>query len=263
MEKGFTKQEPSFQINLWSRSRQKFQNIGGHKLEAALQQLEVDVNGKVALDSGLSTGGFTDCLLQYGASHVYGVDVGYGQVAEKIRKDDRVSVIDRTNLRYLSELPQKVDVVTLDLSFISILTVMPAVVSLMKEEATLVTLIKPQFEAHRSQVGGGGIVRDAQVHKEVLQKIINGVQSYGFQCNGWIESPLKGAEGNKEFLASFTRTTELNAEASSLNENAIHSLFRESDVEKQQLEEATPVESSDQVRIIRKMEQQNVVEIVC
>ncbi|KAL6506196.1 hypothetical protein OROGR_024377 [Orobanche gracilis] len=123
----------------------------GHKLEAAIEQLEINVTGKVALDSGLSTGGFTDCLLQYGASFVYGVDVGYGQVAEKIRQHDCVSVIDRTNLRYLSELPQKVDLVTLDLSFISILTVMPAVVNLMKNDAILVTLIKPQFEAHRSQ----------------------------------------------------------------------------------------------------------------
>ncbi|KAI3450142.1 hypothetical protein Pfo_006807 [Paulownia fortunei] len=178
----------------------------GHKLEAAIEQLEIDATGKVALDSGLSTGGFTDCLLQYGASFVYGVDVGYGQVADKIRRHDRVSVIERTNLRYLSELPQKVDLVTLDLSFISILTVMPAVVSLMKNDAMLVTLIKPQFEAHRSQVGGGGIVRDPLVHQEVLAKIINGVQDLGFQCKGWIESPLKGVDGNKEFLACFSRT---------------------------------------------------------
>ncbi|RAL43380.1 hypothetical protein DM860_012521 [Cuscuta australis] len=178
---------------------------GGHKLEAAIEKLEIDVAGKVALDSGLSTGGFTDCLLQYGASYVYGVDVGYGQVADKIRRDERVSVIERTNLRYLSDLPQKVDVVTLDLSFISILLVMPSVVNLMKEDATLVTLIKPQFEARRNQVGGGGIVRDPLVHQEVVEKIVNGVQSYGFQCKGWIESPLKGAEGNTEFLACFYR----------------------------------------------------------
>ncbi|KAG8388835.1 hypothetical protein BUALT_Bualt02G0166300 [Buddleja alternifolia] len=178
----------------------------GHKLEAAIEQLEIDVTGKVALDSGLSTGGFTDCLLQYGASFVYGVDVGYGQVADKIRRDDRVGVIERTNLRYLSELPQKVDLVTLDLSFISILTVTPAVISVMKNDAMLVTLIKPQFEARRSQVGGGGIVRDPLVHQEVLAKIINGVQDVGFECKGWIESPLKGAEGNIEFLACFGRT---------------------------------------------------------
>ncbi|KAK3406200.1 hypothetical protein EUGRSUZ_K02361 [Eucalyptus grandis] len=124
----------------------------GYKLEAAIEQLDVNVEGKIALDSGLSTGGFTDCLLQYGASFVYGVDVGYGQVADKIRRDERVSIIERTNLRYLPGLPQKVDLVTLDLSFISILLVMPAVVNVMKEEAMLVTLVKPQFEARRSQV---------------------------------------------------------------------------------------------------------------
>ncbi|XP_056170579.1 uncharacterized protein LOC115690194 isoform X2 [Syzygium oleosum] len=180
----------------------------GYKLEAAIEQLGVDVEGKVALDSGLSTGGFTDCLLQYGASFVYGVDVGYGQVADKIRRDERVSVIERTNLRYLPGLPQKVDLVTLDLSFISILLVMPAVVNVMKEEATLVTLVKPQFEARRSQVGGGGIVRDPLVHQEVLEKIINGVENFGFQKKGWIESPLKGAEGNTEFLICFIRTAE-------------------------------------------------------
>ncbi|KAL5161692.1 putative rRNA methyltransferase YqxC [Glycine soja] len=178
----------------------------GHKLEAAVELLGVDVAGKVALDSGLSTGGFTDCLLQYGASHVYGVDVGYGQVADKIRRDERVSVIERTNLRYLAELPQNVDLVTLDLSFISILLVMPAVVNAMKENAALVTLVKPQFEARRSQVGKGGIVKDPAVHQEVLEKIIKGVENFGFCCKGWIESPLKGAEGNIEFLVHFNRT---------------------------------------------------------
>ncbi|XP_077225521.1 bacterial hemolysin-like protein isoform X2 [Tasmannia lanceolata] len=180
----------------------------GHKLEAAIEQLGVDVSGKVALDSGLSTGGFTDCLLQYGASFVYGIDVGYGQVADKIRRDERVSVIERTNLRYLSGLPQKVDLVTLDLSFISILLVMPAVVNVMQNESTLVTLVKPQFEARRSQVGGGGIVRDPAVHQEVLERIIKGVEDFGFSSQGWIESPLKGAEGNTEFLVCFRRTLE-------------------------------------------------------
>ncbi|RCV08496.1 hypothetical protein SETIT_1G331100v2 [Setaria italica] len=124
----------------------------GHKLEAAIKEFGIDCDGKIALDSGLSTGGFTDCLLQNGASHVYGVDVGYGQVAEKIRTHERVSVIERTNLRYLSQLPQPVDLVTLDLSFISILLVMPAVIKVMKMDSTLITLIKPQFEARRSQV---------------------------------------------------------------------------------------------------------------
>lgn len=184
----------------------------GHKLEAAIEEFGIDVSGKVALDSGLSTGGFTDCLLQYGASFVYGVDVGYGQVADKIRRDEHVCVIERTNLRYLSELPQKVDLVTLDLSFISVLLVMPAVVNVMNEGASLVTLIKPQFEARRSQVGKGGIVKDPLVHQEVIEKIIKGVENFGFTSKGWIESPIKGAEGNTEFLAYFTRTVEECAE---------------------------------------------------
>ncbi|KAJ3671540.1 hypothetical protein LUZ60_007619 [Juncus effusus] len=177
----------------------------GHKLEAALTDFGVDCTGKIALDSGLSTGGFTDCLLQNGASHVYGVDVGYGQVAEKIRTHERVTVIERTNLRYLEKLPQNVDLVTLDLSFISILLVMPAVVNLMKVESTLITLIKPQFEARKNQVGSGGIVRDPTVHQEVLERIIEGVEEFGFENKGWIESPIKGAEGNIEFLACFER----------------------------------------------------------
>ncbi|XP_078447467.1 bacterial hemolysin-like protein [Wolffia australiana] len=184
----------------------------GYKLEAAVEQLNVDVSGKVALDSGLSTGGFTDCLLQRGASFVYGVDVGYGQVAEKIRKDARVCIMERTNLRYLPGLPQQVDLVTLDLSFISILTVMPAVVSVMKEKSTLVTLVKPQFEARRSQVGGGGVVRDPLVHQEVIEKITKGVEALGFSREGWIESPLKGAEGNTEFLVCFQRLAPLKSE---------------------------------------------------
>ncbi|KAL5717220.1 carnosine N-methyltransferase [Ranunculus cassubicifolius] len=178
----------------------------GYKLEAAIEQLKIDVGGKVALDSGLSTGGFTDCLLQYGASFVYGVDVGYGQVAEKIRRDERVCIMERTNLRYLSGLPQKVDLVTLDLSFISILLVMPAVINAMKSESLLITLVKPQFEARRSQVGKGGIVRDPLVHQEVLERIIKGVEEFGFCSKGSIESPLKGAEGNTEFLVCFQRT---------------------------------------------------------
>ncbi|KAL9687147.1 hypothetical protein QQ045_031545 [Rhodiola kirilowii] len=157
--------------------------LAGHKLEAAIEKLDVHVTGKVALDSGLSTGGFTDCLLQHGASFVYGIDVGYGQVADKIRRDERVSVIEHINLRYLTELPQKVDLVTLDLSFISILKVIPAVMKVMKEEAALVTLVKPQFEAPP-------------------------IPKFGFERKGWIESPLKGAEGNTEFLVHFTRVIE-------------------------------------------------------
>lgn len=177
----------------------------GYKLEAALEHFKCDVTGKVVLDAGLSTGGFTDCLLQSGAACVYGIDVGYGQVAEKIRTDKRVQIFERTNLRHLLTLPQLVDIVTLDLSFISILTVMPAVCALMKENSSLITLVKPQFEAQRSQVGSGGVVRDPAVHMEVVERVIDGVKKHGFSCEGWIESPMKGADGNVEFLSYFHR----------------------------------------------------------
>ncbi|XP_024538186.1 uncharacterized protein LOC9656104 [Selaginella moellendorffii] len=179
----------------------------GDKLAAALERFGCDLNGKVVLDSGLSTGGFTDCMLQHGATRVYGVDVGYGQVAEKIRTDKRVRVMERTNLRLLTRLPEMVDFVTLDLCFISVLLVMPAVCSVMKQDASGVILIKPQFEAARSQVGGGGIVRKPEVHREVLEKVIDGVEEFGFACKGWMESPIKGTDGNTEFLAYFHRMT--------------------------------------------------------
>ena len=179
----------------------------GAKLESALEVFKVDVMDKVVLDAGLSTGGFTDCMLQAGAKKIYGVDVGYGQVHEKIRRDPRVVVMERTNLRYLEDLGEKVDLVTLDLSFISVLKVMDAVCGVMKDDAQLVVLIKPQFEAKRGQVGRGGIVKDDDVHRDVLERIIGGVEAFGFKCIGHIESPVRGAAGNKEFLACFDRVS--------------------------------------------------------
>jgi 23S rRNA (cytidine1920-2'-O)/16S rRNA (cytidine1409-2'-O)-methyltransferase len=177
----------------------------GWKLAHALDYFNIDPAGLVVLDAGLSTGGFTDCLLQRGAAHSYGVDVGYGQVHEKIRNDPRVTVIERTNLRYLKELPVMVDLVTLDLSFISLLKVMPAVVNLMKPIGMLITLIKPQFEAERHEVGRGGIVRESAVHERVIKEIPAKIEEFGFALQGVVESPIQGAEGNKEFLAYFTR----------------------------------------------------------
>ena len=177
----------------------------GDKLEKALAQFNIDVLNKVVLDAGLSTGGFTDCLLQRGAKKVYGVDVGYGQVHEKIRRDKRVEVLERTNLRYLESLPEEVDLVTLDLSFISVLKVMPAVMKLMKDDAQLVVLIKPQFEAERKEVGKGGIIKDTKVHEKVVQHVKDGIEADGFICKGVIDSPILGSSGNKEFLAWFIR----------------------------------------------------------
>lgn len=177
----------------------------GWKLEKALDYFAIDPQGKVILDAGLSTGGFTDCLLQRGASHIYGVDVGYGQVHEKIRHDPRVTVLERTNLRYLESLPEKVDLVTLDLSFISLLKVIDAVSKLMNDGAILITLIKPQFEAQRHEVGKGGIIADPKVHVRVIDEVTRGIQARGFRLLGVTESPIEGTSGNKEFLAAFRR----------------------------------------------------------
>ncbi len=189
-----------------TQEEQKYVCRAGWKLAKALDYFSVDPQGLVILDAGLSTGGFTDCLLQQGATRVYGVDVGYGQVHEKIRKDPRVVVLERTNLRHLESLPEKVDLVTLDLSFISLLKVMPAVVKLMKDNAKMITLIKPQFEAERHEVGKGGIIRDPKLHEKIVSHVTHEIEGFGFVCKGVIESPLLGAEGNKEFLAFFERT---------------------------------------------------------
>jgi len=181
----------------------------GTKLEAAFQRWEIDVAGKVALDAGLSTGGFTDCLLQQGAARVYGVDVGRGQVAEKLRQDPRLVVMEKTNLRHLTapDLPESVDIVTLDLSFISVLKVMPAVREVLRMGGRMVVLVKPQFEAGKDKVASGGVVKDPQVRQEVVDAVVAGVEAVGFEGHGVIESPIKGAVGgNTEYLALFTRT---------------------------------------------------------
>ncbi|HVX01460.1 MAG TPA: TlyA family RNA methyltransferase [Candidatus Babeliaceae bacterium] len=178
----------------------------GFKLEYALDYFGINVQNLTILDAGLSTGGFTDCLLQRGARKVYGVDVGYGQVHEKIRSDTRVQVLERTNLRYLTDLGEeheKVDLITLDLSFISVLKVMEAVTLLLKPQGSLLILIKPQFEAEKHEVGKKGIIKDPEVHEQVITNVTQGVERYGFACQGVIESPITGATGNKEFLAYF------------------------------------------------------------
>jgi 23S rRNA (cytidine1920-2'-O)/16S rRNA (cytidine1409-2'-O)-methyltransferase len=186
----------------------KYVSRAGFKLEAALNHFHIPVEGFVALDAGISTGGFTDCLLQQGVRMVYGIDVGYGQVHEKIKNDPRVVVFERTNLRTMqpSDLPERVDMVTLDLSFISVLKVMDAVVQFLKEKGHLIVLIKPQFEARKEDVGRGGIIKDSLVHKRVVQEVIAGIAAYGFTVQGVIDSPLHGTMGNKEFLAYFIKT---------------------------------------------------------
>lgn len=183
----------------------KYVSRAGFKLEKALAHFGIDVHGLVVLDAGLSTGGFTDCLLQAGAQKIYGVDVGHGQVHEKIRRDPRVIVMEQTNLRELRDVGEKVDLVTLDLSFISVLKVMGAVDAILKPHGKLIVLIKPQFEARREQVGKGGIIKDAKVHEDVIKHVTHGIEEHGYKLVGVIESPILGAEGNKEFLAYFER----------------------------------------------------------
>lgn len=177
----------------------------GNKLAHALDHFSINVANKVALDAGLSTGGFTDCLLQRGASKVYGVDVGYGQVHEKIRSDPRVVVMERTNLRHLESLPELVDIVTLDLSFISVLKVIDRVATFIKPHGKLIVLVKPQFEAERKGISKGGIVTDPTVHEEVIERVTSGIQEHGFEYKGITQSPILGTEGNKEFLALFEK----------------------------------------------------------
>lgn len=184
----------------------KYVSRAGFKLEHALDTFAIDPTGLVVLDAGLSTGGFADCLLQRGAKKIYGVDVGYGQVHEKIRNDARVVVMERTNLRELTHLPEKVDLVTLDLSFISVLKCMDAIDKLIKDAGSIVLLIKPQFEAQREQVGRGGIIKDPAVHQEVIDRVVAGIVEHGYELQAEvIESPILGTEGNKEFLAYFKK----------------------------------------------------------
>jgi 23S rRNA (cytidine1920-2'-O)/16S rRNA (cytidine1409-2'-O)-methyltransferase len=181
-------------------ARPPYVSRGGLKLEAALSGFGVDVRGLVAADIGASTGGFTDCLLQHGAARVYAVDVGYGQLAWGLRQDPRVVVMERVNARYLRALPETVDLITVDVSFISLKLVLPAVMPLLKPVGGIIALVKPQFEAGRTQVGKGGVVRDPAVHLAVLQDLLGWASTHGLQTRGLIPSPLRGPAGNIEFL---------------------------------------------------------------
>lgn len=189
------------------QEQMKYVSRAGFKLEAALEAFKVDVKDLIAVDAGISTGGFTDCLLQNGIARVYGVDVGYGQVHDKVRTDKRVVLLEKTNVRYLESLPELVDIATLDLSFISLLKVMPAISKLIKPNGRIIALIKPQFEAEREEVSKGGVIKDEKIHQKVVEKIKQGMTEWGFVMKGVIESPITGATaGNKEFLALFERS---------------------------------------------------------
>ncbi len=179
-----------------------FVSRGGFKLDKALKVFPVDPRGKTCIDCGASTGGFTDVLLQHGAQKVYSVDVGYGQLAWKLRTDERVVNLERTNLRYITkeQIPELLDLAVMDVSFISIRLVLPAVKELLKPGADYICLIKPQFEAGREEVGKKGVVRDPTVHEQVVRGILDFAASIGFSVMGLDFSPIKGPEGNIEYI---------------------------------------------------------------
>jgi 23S rRNA (cytidine1920-2'-O)/16S rRNA (cytidine1409-2'-O)-methyltransferase len=180
----------------------EYASRGGYKLAAALERFGVRVEGRRALDVGASTGGFTDVLLRNGAAMVVALDVGYGQLAERLRHDQRVVVMDRTNIRYVTpdDLPYRPDLIVIDTSFISLELVLPAVIRLAAEEAEVIALVKPQFEVGKGKVGKGGVVRDEAMRAEALEKIVSFAGALGLEVAGTMESPIKGPAGNVEYL---------------------------------------------------------------
>lgn len=206
-------EKPSQQFDISSSIRVKggddptsrYVGRGGLKLEAALREFQIDVAGFNCLDVGASTGGFTDCLLQHGAARVLALDVGHGQIDWRLRNDPRVEVREGVNARYLRphDFPHKFDLAVIDVSFISASKVLPAIVPLMLESGSIITLIKPQFEVGRGEVGSGGIVRDAEKRLRVVEEVNGAAMALGLKVVKVIESPIQGAEGNVEFLAFY------------------------------------------------------------
>jgi len=183
-----------------------FVGRGGLKLDYALDQFGLDVSSRVAVDIGASTGGFTDCLLKRGASRVYAVDVGYGQLDYRLRQDPRVVVMERVNARYPIDLPEKVDLANIDVSFISVEKVIPSVTRLVKEDGNLLVLIKPQFEARREEVGRGGIIKQPTLHARILGRFITWAIKNKFRLRRLVASPILGASGNREFFVMLRLT---------------------------------------------------------
>ncbi|MBL7061675.1 MAG: TlyA family RNA methyltransferase [Dehalococcoidia bacterium] len=177
---------------------------GGFKLAHALDEFKLDVTSLTALDVGASTGGFTDCLLQRGARRVYAIDVGYGQLDYKLRQDPRVVVMERVNAHYPFSLPEKVNIATIDLSFISVTNVIPNVIGHLTQPGYIIVLFKPQFEAERKEVPKGGIIKDPQLHARVLGRFIVWATGHDLRLRGLVASPILGAEGNREFLIFLT-----------------------------------------------------------
>ena len=185
-----------------------FVSRGGLKLEKAIRSFNIDANNKTAMDIGASTGGFTDCLLQNGTGKVYAVDVGYGQLDLKLRNDARVILLEKTNIKYLEKklIPDVIDIITIDVSFISLLKVIPKALEFLKQSGEIIALIKPQFEAQKKDVGKGGVIRDEIKRLEIVEKIKDKVKDMGFEIKGLTESPVKGPKGNVEYLIYLIKT---------------------------------------------------------
>ena len=187
-----------------------FVSRGGVKLAGALEALQYDVLGKVAADFGASTGGFTDCLLQKGATRVYAIDVGYGQLHNKLRQDDRVVVMERTNARHLkqSDLPERVSLVVIDASFIGVEKLLPAAVEILDDDGDILAMIKPQFQVGKDQVGKGGVVRDSQMRQLAVRNVIEAATTFGLVDEACVDAPITGPKGNQETFVWFrTRPT--------------------------------------------------------
>lgn len=184
----------------------KYVSRGGVKLEFALEQFEIDVDGMVGLDIGSSTGGFTDCLLQHGAKHVYAVDVGRGQLHHNLMLDNRVTSMERTNARFAIKLPEKIDIITVDVSFISLFRVLIPNLTHLKWSRECILLVKPQFEARRAEVGVGGVIRDERILQGIMDRVFASFQDNGFKILGYSESPIQGQKGNREFLVHVNTT---------------------------------------------------------
>ena len=180
----------------------KYVSRGGLKLEKAMESFPINLDGCICMDIGASTGGFTDCMLQNGAKKVYSIDVGYGQLAWKLRSDDRVVNLERTNFRYVTreQIPEEIDFASVDVSFISLKLILPVMYTLLKDKGQAVCLIKPQFEAGRENVGKKGVVRDPAVHENVIKTIVEFAAGQSFKVLGLEHSPVKGPEGNIEYL---------------------------------------------------------------
>ncbi len=207
VDKAGTKVATEAKLRLLGGAREPYVSRGGRKLAGALEHFEVDPSGRICCDVGASTGGFTDCLLQGGAKKVYAIDVGYNQLDYKLRSDPRVVVMERVNARHLAAdaLPERSSLMTMDLSFISLTKVVPAMLAHLDDDGLLIPLIKPQFEAGRDQVGKGGIVRDEAVRSSVIEKTVESLCTLGLDCRGVVESTIAGATGNREVLALFVK----------------------------------------------------------